>query len=255
MWQSLYNAYIWPFSPGAMQHAPEYTPVAWMFFKWLIFWTVLIILIRLFKIPKPDRTYNFFHASQASAILIFYFIFIFPHITKHCITERCAMCYVLTPHPLALNVQLSSGAYFLVDSVHDWLYLRSTAFLWHHLLCFVGAFYTVFVVHNWGVVLLVTAELGGVLYNLSRLAPKSKLARQLFLVCYSLSRIPLFLSAFISFPVDYLLPGCNEKYGFYIFAQVNAMLIALVNVRFLLTQLKRYRADFGRKKAKEKAVA
>jgi hypothetical protein len=147
-------------------------------------------------------------------------------------------------------IDMNSMAYFIVDS----LVLIDTIWVTHHSLsigCSIfGCAGTRQVVG--GAVYVWYAEIGGLLYHISRMWADSKTVRQVFLVSYLCSRLVMLWIATISFRCTY---SQFTRGGFNADLIVDSILtcfttgVALVNLKFLYTNYLNYVKKFGKAKS------
>jgi len=147
-------------------------------------------------------------------------------------------------------IDINSMAYFLIDS----LVLVDTIWVTHHTLSIGCAIFGIAGTHQvvGGAIYVWYAEIGGLLYHISRMWPDSKRVRQLFLVCYLYSRLVMLWLATISFrcSVDQFNRG-GISADFFVDSTLTCFTtgVALVNLKFLYTNYLNYVKKFEGKKS------
>jgi len=149
-------------------------------------------------------------------------------------------------------IDLNSMAYFIIDST----VLIDTLWITHHSLsigcALLGIAGTRQVVG--GAVYVWYAEIGGLLYHISRMWADSKLVRQIFLVSYLISRLMMLWIASISFRCTYnQFSRAGINIDFFVDATLTCFTtgVALVNLKFLYTNYLNYQRRFGTKREKK----
>jgi len=151
-------------------------------------------------------------------------------------------------------INMNSGAYFLIDT----LVLIDTIWVTHHSLSIGCSLFSLAGTRQvlGGSIYVWFAEIGGLLYHISRMWPNSKLIRQIFLVCYLISRLVMIRIATISIQcthAQYHRGGINAD--FFVDATLTAFTtgVALVNLKFLYTNYRNYVKKFGSETSTKKS--
>jgi len=149
-------------------------------------------------------------------------------------------------------IDINSMAYFTIDS----LVLIDTIWITHHSLSIGCAIFGIAGTRQvvGGAIYCWYAEIGGLLYHISRMWADSKIVRQVFLVCYLGSRLVMLWIATVSFRCTYdqfNKAGINPD--FFVDATLTCFTtgVALVNLKFLYTNYLNYVKKFGSKKKTE----
>eukprot|EP00992_Anisonema_acinus_P005725 TRINITY_DN1875_c0_g1_i1.p1 TRINITY_DN1875_c0_g1~~TRINITY_DN1875_c0_g1_i1.p1 ORF type:complete len:259 (-),score=48.73 TRINITY_DN1875_c0_g1_i1:55-831(-) len=138
-----------------------------------------------------------------------------------------------------------SFAYFIIDTVHDIWYVNSTLFVLHHVVAMVtilcGAWFRV---TSGAVMFLASAEVGGVLFNLSRLVSRNRTLRLVYLCVYGLSRFVM-----LGFPTVVVGDLAGEQHmppRWSVVGSVLGFAVCGLNLQFLYKQILKFQRDFSR---------
>jgi len=142
---------------------------------------------------------------------------------------------------VARHIDLNSLAYFIVDT----FYLIDTVWVTHHSLSIGCAIFGLAGTTQTvgGAVYVWYAEIGGLLYHISRIWPDSQRVREIFLVCYFTSRMLMIWISTISWRCSFSL---FNNAGFSVEFMVAFVLscftsgLAMVNLKFLYTNIQNY---------------
>jgi len=149
-------------------------------------------------------------------------------------------------------VDINSMAYFIIDS----LVLIDTLWITHHSLSIGCSIFGIAGTRQvvGGSIYVWYAEIGGLLYHISRIWADSKKVRQIFLVSYLASRLVMLWIATISFRCTYdQFNRAGIGADFFVDATLTCFTtgVALVNLRFLYINYLNYLRKFGSKKKAE----